>query len=50
MKAHSEQKREFEKARGYFKYAHRLKPDDVEVTGKLEKYHFTSRHKLFGFM
>lgn len=35
-----EQKREFEKARGYFKYAIRLKPDDQEVKSKLEKYDF----------
>ncbi|WP_077212387.1 tetratricopeptide repeat protein [Bacillus dakarensis] len=35
-----EQKREYEKARGYFKYAYRLKPDDLEVKEKLEKYDF----------
>ncbi|MDR7074150.1 protein kinase domain-containing protein [Fictibacillus barbaricus] len=35
-----EQKREYEKARGYFKYAHRLKPDDQEVINKLKKYDF----------
>lgn len=35
-----EQKREFEKARGYFKYAHRLKADDEEVNAKLAKYDF----------
>ncbi|MEC2078604.1 tetratricopeptide repeat protein, partial [Metabacillus fastidiosus] len=35
-----EQKREYEKARGYFKYALRLKPDDQEVIAKLEKYDF----------
>ncbi|MGD6818303.1 tetratricopeptide repeat protein [Metabacillus sp. 113a] len=35
-----EQKREYEKARGYFKYAHRLKHDDQEVKDKLEKFDF----------
>lgn len=35
-----EQNREYEKARGYFKYALRLKPDDKEVKKKLEKYDF----------
>jgi serine/threonine-protein kinase len=35
-----EQKREYEKARGYFKYAHKLKPDDQEVKEKLKKYDF----------
>ncbi|MBM7649035.1 serine/threonine-protein kinase [Bacillus ectoiniformans] len=35
-----EQKREYEKARGYFKYALKLNPDDREVIAKLEKYDF----------
>lgn len=35
-----EQKREFEKARGYFKYALRLNPHDQVVKEKLEKYGF----------
>jgi serine/threonine protein kinase len=35
-----EQKREYEKARGYFKYALRLRPVDKEVIEKLEKYDF----------
>jgi serine/threonine-protein kinase len=35
-----EQKREFEKARGYFKYALRLNPSDEMVKDKLQKYDF----------
>ncbi len=35
-----EQKREFEKARGYFKYALRLKPDDQDIKNKLIKYNY----------
>ncbi|WP_342556967.1 protein kinase [Lysinibacillus sp. FSL P4-0201] len=35
-----EQKKEFEKARGYYKYALRLKPDDQSVKDKLARFEF----------
>lgn len=35
-----EQKRDYERARGYFKYALRLRPDDEYLMQKLEKYDF----------
>jgi len=35
-----EQKREYEKARGYFKYAYRLKPGDKEINEKLKRYDY----------
>lgn len=35
-----EQKRDYERARGYFKYALRLRPGDEDITRKLAKYDF----------
>ncbi|GFZ93798.1 hypothetical protein GCM10008018_45290 [Paenibacillus marchantiophytorum] len=35
-----EQKKDYERARGYFKYALRLRPNDELLTNKLEKYDF----------
>jgi serine/threonine-protein kinase len=35
-----EQKKDYERARGYFKYALRLRPNDAYLTSKLEKYDF----------
>lgn len=35
-----EQKKDYERARGYFKYALRLRPEDKYIVEKLEKYDF----------